>query len=78
MLRGGTLIATYLFTVIILKVTVVRQKLVGCAVVLLGMTTVGLVNFLLGEQTGEEGLMEVGYGLIVVGLIANGLHFVYE
>lgn len=77
MMRGGTLIATYFFTVIILKVKVVRQKLIGCSVVLLGMTTVGLVNFLLGGKTGEERLMEVGYGLIVVGLIANGLHFVY-
>ena len=48
MLTGGTVLTTYLFTVLILKKQPKKQKVLGCGVVLLGLITVGLVNIFLG------------------------------
>ena len=48
MLRGGTVLTTYLFTVLILKKQPKKQKVLGCGIVLLGLITVGLVNIFLG------------------------------
>ena len=80
MLRGGTVLTTYIFTVLILKKKPKRQKVAGCGIVLLGLITVGLVNIFMGEdkKTKEEGLVGVGYLLIVLGVIQSGLHFIIE
>jgi drug/metabolite transporter (DMT)-like permease len=80
MLRGGTVLTTYFFTLTVLKITPKRQKIVGCLGVLLGMIVVGIVNLLLGEKknTPEEGLVVVGYGLIILGILGSGLHFIVE
>jgi len=79
MLRGGTVLTTYFFTVTVLKNRPKKNKMVGCLGVLLGMIVVGIVNLLLGEKKDtpdEEGLVIVGYGLIILGICGSGLHFI--
>lgn len=80
MLRGGTVLTTYFFTLVILRIRPTRSKIIGCLGVLLGMVVVGIVNLLLGEKknTPEEGLVGVGYGLIILGILGSGLHFIVE
>ena len=80
MLRGGTILTTYIFTVFILKKKSKKQKILGCIIVLLGVVTVGLVNIFLGEnkESDDNLLVIIGYGLIILGVIGSGLHFVVE
>ena len=49
MMRGGTILSTYLFTLLLLKKQSKKQKIVGCLIVLLGVIIVGVVNIVLGE-----------------------------
>ena len=54
MLRGGTLIFTYLFTLVILKVSISRQKVMGCGVIVAGLAVVGVTNLVLGSRASNE------------------------
>lgn len=80
MLRGGTVLTTYIFTIIILKVRPKKFKIVGCIIVLFGLMTIGVVNFLTGDdKDGESSSLAVlGYLLIIVGIVGAGLRFIYE
>ena len=64
----------------ILKKQSKRQKILGCLIVLLGVIIVGLVNIFLGEnkESDDQLLVIIGYGLIVLGVIGSGLHFIVE
>ena len=72
--------STYLFTILFLKKKQKKQKLFGCAIVLIGVIVVGMVNIFLGEnkESDDQLLVVIGYGLIIVGVIGSGLHFVIE
>jgi drug/metabolite transporter (DMT)-like permease len=77
MLRGGTVLTTYLFTIVILKVRPKKHKIVGCIIVLFGLTTVGAVNFIMGDQGESNSMAALGYFLILIGIIGAGFRFIY-
>ena len=80
MLRGGTILTTYFFRVLILRKKSKRQKILGCLIVLIGVVIVGLINIFLGEnkESDDQLLVIIGYGLIVIGVIGSGLHYIIE
>ena len=80
MLRGGTILTTYFFRVLILEKKSKRQKMLGCLIVLIGVVIVGLINIYLGEnkESDDQLLVIIGYGLIVIGVIGSGLHYIIE
>lgn len=78
MFRGGTLIITYFFSVIIIKTSLIRHKVIGCLIIVVGLIIVGLANYFLGPASEDKRLVGVGYALIILGVTLNGLHFVYQ
>lgn len=77
-MRGGTVLTTYLFSYLCLKTRPTPPKILGCCISLLGLAIVGIVNFLrTSDSSIEKEETLIGYGLIVVALFGNGLHFVY-
>lgn len=78
MLRGGTVLTTYVFTIVILKVRPKKFKIVGCIIVLFGLMIIGAVNFLTEDGEGEgDSLAGLGYLLIIIGIVGAGLRFIY-
>jgi len=53
-LRGGTVLTTFLFTVLLLKTKTQKFQLIGGGVVLLGLSVVGVGNYLLGVKSSTE------------------------
>jgi len=77
MLRGGTLIFTYIFGICVLKTKLMRQKLMGCGVIIVGLAIVGISSYVLTPQTGDQNMVIAGYGLIIFGIVLTGMHYVY-
>lgn len=50
-LRGGTVLTTFLFTVLLLKTKTQKFQLIGGGVVLFGLSVVGVGNYLLGVKS---------------------------
>jgi len=53
-LRGGTVLTTFLFTVLLLKTKTQKFQLIGGGVVLFGLSVVGVGNYLLGVKSSTE------------------------
>jgi drug/metabolite transporter (DMT)-like permease len=51
LLRGGTVMATYIFRSIILKHRPTRPKSFGCLVVLIGLIFVGITNMIYNKNS---------------------------
>lgn len=78
MLRGGTVLTTYIFIIIILKVRLKKFKIIGCISVLFGLTMIGAFNILTEDQEGEgNSLAGLGYIMIIIGIVGAGLRFIY-
>lgn len=79
MMRGGVIITTFLFSVVLAKQKVIREQLIGTGSALVGILIVGGVNTIYSTNSDEaNGFLEiVGYILIVVSLFTNGLFFVF-
>lgn len=54
MLRGGTIITTFIFSFLFLKQKVVRTQIIGTVLALLGILIVGGVNTIYSSNSGEE------------------------
>lgn len=50
-LRGGTVLTTFLFSYTCLKLRPIRPRIVGCLIVLLGLVIVGIINFTMGVDS---------------------------
>lgn len=46
MIKGGTIITTFLFSITLLKNPLLRRQLLGSALAVIGIVTVGLANVL--------------------------------
>lgn len=51
MMRGGTIITTFLFSVIFLKIRIQRHQIVGSSLALLGVVIVGASNMLFSNSS---------------------------
>lgn len=53
MLRGGNLIATYLFSYTFLGTHFVKNRTIGCIIIIFGLLLIGIVNLIFssGSQT---------------------------
>ncbi|CAM6002282.1 unnamed protein product, partial [Sphagnum balticum] len=76
MLRGGTILTTFLFSTTIMKSKLSRHRVLGAVLVVVGLGIVGAVNYFLnGQTTRSSSDTVVGYFLIFLSLITNGLLF---
>jgi drug/metabolite transporter (DMT)-like permease len=53
-LRGGTVLTTFLFSYTCLNIRPTRSRIAGCLLVLLGLVIVGLVNFFMSSGSSEQ------------------------
>lgn len=81
MLRGGTIVTTFMFSIIFLRQKPLINQKIGSLLALGGVIVVGLANTLFTDtsSSGDSGgLQIVGYILIAGSLFSNGFLFVYE
>lgn len=81
MMRGGSIVTTLLFSVIFLKVKVMKNQILGAVLALVGVGVVGFSNMLFSDSSSSDAnpaLQIVGYLLIILSLFTNGFLFVFE
>jgi drug/metabolite transporter (DMT)-like permease len=82
MMRGGSIVTTFIFSIIFLKIKVMKNQIAGAALALFGVMVVGFSNMYFSENSSEDtnaaGLQIVGYLLIILSLFTNGFLFVFE
>jgi len=59
MLKGGSIITTFFFSVVFLKQPIIQRQLIGSLLALLGVLVVGLANtiFASGQSSSEGGVI---------------------
>jgi uncharacterized membrane protein len=50
MMRGGTVLTTFIFSILFLKLKIKNFQLYGCALVLLGVIVVGVNNMVFSKK----------------------------
>ena len=78
MFRGGAIVTTYLFSVLLFNQQVKRKELIGTLIVLVGILIVGVTNVVYSPATEETELKTVGFILMTVSLVIQGFHFSFE
>jgi drug/metabolite transporter (DMT)-like permease len=82
MMRGGSIVTTFIFSIIFFKIKVMKNQIAGAALALFGVMVVGFSNMYFSEHSNEDtnaaGLQIVGYLLIILSLFTNGFLFVFE
>lgn len=81
MLRGGTIVTTFIFSIVFLHKKPLKNQILGSILALVGVFVVGLANTLFTDSSSSGdsgGLQIVGYILIAGSLFSNGMLFVYE
>jgi len=81
MMRGGTIVTTFLFSILFLKSKVKKCQIVGSLLALVGVTIVGVSNMIFtssGSGSTDKTLQIAGYILIICSLLFNGFFFVFE
>ena len=61
MMRGGTIAATFFFSILSLKMKAQRHQLAGCALAILGLLIVGISNFLYKSSTEADDVISNGF-----------------
>ena len=54
MLRGGVIVVTAIFSVVFLKKKLTKSQVFGCATVVLGISLVGMSNFIFPMSNSED------------------------
>lgn len=81
MMRGGTIVTTFIFSIVFLKSKVQKHQILGSALALIGVLIVGTSNMVFSDSSSGSsgaGLQIVGYILIIASLFFNGFFFVFE
>lgn len=81
MMRGGTIITTFFFSICFLKTKVQKSQIAGSALAFVGVFIVGTSNMAFSSGSSGSsgaGLQIAGYILIIVSLLFNGFFFVFE
>ncbi len=88
MMRGGTIITTFIFSICFLKYKVQKYQILGCLLAFLGVFVVGVSNMVFrGGDTFDSSAVIyflvqssqiVGYILIVISMFFNGFFFVFQ
>ena len=79
MMRGGTIITTFIFSVTFLGVTIERNMVIGSLMALIGVTVVGASHLMSSSEDEEMSILQIiGYIAMVVSLFFHGFFFVFE
>ena len=54
MMRGGSIVTTFLFSIIFLKIKVMKNQVAGAALALIGVMIVGLSNMVFSDSSGSD------------------------
>lgn len=67
MIKGGTIITTFIFSITFLKYPFLRRQLLGSGLALVGIIVVGLANVLFTTQTySETNIVKISFYLVLV------------
>lgn len=79
MMRGGTIVSTFLFSIVFLKMKAQKNQIAGSALALIGVFIVGASSLIFTKSSGSGSDMQVvGYILLIASLFTNGFQFVFE
>jgi drug/metabolite transporter (DMT)-like permease len=79
MMRGGTIVSTFLFSIVFLKMKAQKNQIAGSALALVGVFIVGASSLIFTKSSGSGSDMQVvGYILLIASLFTNGFQFVFE
>ncbi len=80
-MRGGSIVTTFIFSILFLKIKVMKNQIFGAFLALLGVAIVGFSNKFFSDNSGDDdqnaALQIVGYLLIILSLFTNGFLFVF-
>ena len=54
MMRGGTIVTTFVFSIIFLKIKVMKNQVIGAALALFGVMIVGFSNLVFKDNSGSD------------------------
>lgn len=73
MMRGGTIVTTFIFSIVFLKSKVQKHQILGSALALIGVLIVGTSNMIFSDSSsGSSGAVIYTY---ILGITNNGLYF---
>jgi drug/metabolite transporter (DMT)-like permease len=53
-MRGGSIVTTFIFSIIFLKIKVMKNQVAGAALALFGVMIVGLSNMVFSDNSGSD------------------------
>lgn len=54
MMRGGSIVTTFIFSIIFLKIKVMKNQVAGSALALFGVMVVGFSNMIFSDNSGSD------------------------
>lgn len=80
LLQGGSIITTAIFSKILLNMVLKRNHFIGCSLAVIGITIVGISDFVIGTHPSDKvvGLQILGVILMVSSLVLEGYKYGYE
>jgi drug/metabolite transporter (DMT)-like permease len=78
MMRGGSIVTTFLFSIVFLKIKAQKNQVAGSALALIGVLIVGTSSVVFTPQSSGSDYQIVGYILLITSLFTNGFQFVFE
>lgn len=54
MMRGGSIVTTFIFSIIFLKIKVMKNQVAGAALALFGVMVVGFSNMIFSDNSGSD------------------------
>jgi drug/metabolite transporter (DMT)-like permease len=80
LLQGGSIITTAIFSKILLNMALKRNHFIGCSLAVIGITIVGISDFVIGTHSSDKevGLQILGVILMISSLVLEGYKYSYE